>query len=73
LFDEKVIAEQEYMSSKNMYDFQVRRKKLTEQTLKNDSVSTKQRLKQMQESINRTQVALELMRQKASDLVVKAP
>jgi HlyD family secretion protein len=73
LFDEKVIAEQEYKSSKNMYDFQVRRKKLTEQTLKNDSVSTKQRLRQMQESIDRTQVALELMRKKADDLTVKAP
>jgi HlyD family secretion protein len=73
LFDEKVIAQQEYQSSKNLYDFQVRRKKLTEQTLRNDSVSTKQRLRQMQESIERTQVALELMRKKANDLVVKAP
>ncbi|MDO1449101.1 HlyD family efflux transporter periplasmic adaptor subunit [Rhodocytophaga aerolata] len=73
LFDEKVIAEQEYKSSKNMYDFQVRRKKLTEQTLRNDSVSTKQRLRQMQESVDRTQVALNLMRKKADDLTVKAP
>jgi HlyD family secretion protein len=73
LFDEKVIAKQEFQSSKNLYDYQVRRKKLTEQTLRNDSISTKQRLQQMQESINRTQVALGLMRKKAADLVVKAP
>ncbi|QHT68316.1 HlyD family efflux transporter periplasmic adaptor subunit [Rhodocytophaga rosea] len=73
LFDEKVIAKQEFQSSKNLYDYQVRRKKLTEQTLRNDSISTKQRLQQMQESVNRTQVALGLMRKKAADLVVKAP
>jgi HlyD family secretion protein len=73
LFDEKVIAQQEFQSSKNLYDYQVRRKKLTEQTLVNDSISTKQRLAQMQESVNRTQVALGLMRKKAADLVVKAP
>lgn len=73
LYDEKVIAKQEFQSSKNLYDYQVRRKKLTEQTLRNDSVSTRQRLQQMQESVNRTQVALQLMRKKAADLVVKAP
>ncbi len=73
LFEEKVIARQEFQSSKNMYDYQVRRKKLTEQTLQNDSISTRQRLQQMQESVKRTQVALDLMRKKAADLVVKAP
>lgn len=73
LFDEKVIAQQEYQSSKNLYDYQVRRKKLTMQTLRSDSISTIQRLRQMQESINRTQVALGLMRKKADDLTVKAP
>jgi HlyD family secretion protein len=73
LFDEKVIAQQEYQSSKNLYDYQLRRKKLTMQTLRSDSISTIQRLRQMQESINRTQVALGLMRKKADDLTVKAP
>lgn len=73
LFEDKVIARQEFQTSKNTYEYQLRRKKLTEQTLKNDSVSTKQRLRQMQESVDRTQVALELMRRKAADLVVKSP
>ncbi len=73
LFDEKVIAEQDFKSSQNMYNYQVRRKKLTEQTLHQDSLSTTQQIKQMQESIKRTQVALELMRKKAGDLVVRAP
>jgi len=73
LFEEKVIAQQDYQSSLNMYNYQLRRKKLTEQTLRQDSISTNQQIKQMQESIKRTQVALELMRKKADDLIVKAP
>jgi len=73
LFEEKVIAQQDYQSSLNMYNYQLRRKKLTEQTLRQDSLSTSQQIKQMQESIKRTQVALELMRKKADDLIVKAP
>jgi HlyD family secretion protein len=73
LFDEKVIAQQDYQSSLNMYNYQLRRKKLTEQTLRQDSISTNQQIKQMQESVKRTQVALELMRKKADDLIVKAP
>src|SRR4051812_31689992 len=58
LFADKVIAEQDYKSSLNLYNYQVRRKKLTEQTLRQDSISTTQQIRQMQESIKRTQVAL---------------
>jgi HlyD family secretion protein len=73
LFDEKVIAQQDYQSSLNTYNYQLRRKKLTEQTLRQDSASTTQQIRQMQESIKRTQVALGLMRKKADDLIVRAP
>ncbi|MES2733993.1 MAG: HlyD family efflux transporter periplasmic adaptor subunit, partial [Bacteroidota bacterium] len=73
LFEEKVIAKQEFQSTLNMYNYQVRRKKLTEQTLHQDSISTRQQIQQMQEAIRRTQAALVLMRKKADDLVVKAP
>lgn len=73
LFDEKVIARQEYQSSLNAYTYQLRRKKLTEQTLRQDSISTNQQIRQMQESVKRTQVALGLMRKKADDLIVRAP
>ena len=73
LFDEKVIAQQEYQSSLNSYNYQLRRKKLTEQTLRQDSISTNQQIRQMQESVKRTQVALGLMRKKADDLIVRAP
>ena len=73
LFDQKVIAEQEFRSSKNKYDYQVRRKTLTEKTLKQDSITFNQQIKQMEQSIARTQVGLQIMRKKAEDLTVRSP
>ncbi|MBC8111530.1 MAG: HlyD family efflux transporter periplasmic adaptor subunit, partial [Verrucomicrobia bacterium] len=73
LFDQKVIGSQEFQQSLNSYNYQVRRKKLVQQTLHQDSLLTKQQISQMQESVSRTQVALGLMRKKAEDLTVKAP
>ena len=73
LFEQKVIPSQEYQQSFNTYNYQLRRKKLIQQTLNQDSVTTRQQLSQMQQSISRTQVALSLMRKKAEDLTVKAP
>jgi len=73
LRDEGVISEQEFRQSKIAYDYQVRRKELTERQMYQDSVTVAQQIKQMQESINRTQVALEIMRRKSEDLTVRAP
>lgn len=73
LREEGVISEQEFRQSKIAYDFQVRRKELTERQMYQDSVTVAQQIKQMEESINRTQVALEIMRRKSQDLTVRAP
>ena len=73
LYEQKVISQQDYQSSKNNYDYQVRRKALTERTLKQDSITTNQQIKQMEQSIARTQVGLQIMRKKAEDLTVRAP
>lgn len=73
LFDQKVIAEQDFRSSQNLFIYQQKRRKLIEETLRQDSIITNEQLNQMRESIKRTQITLGLMRQKAEDLVVKAP
>lgn len=73
LFNEKVISEQEYRQSENNYKYAVQKKKLTEQILKQDSVSTKEEYEQAQESYKRTQQSLAIMRQKVEDLIVRAP
>ncbi|WP_207491504.1 HlyD family efflux transporter periplasmic adaptor subunit [Aridibaculum aurantiacum] len=73
LYDEKALARQDLLSAENNYKYQVRRKKLTEETLKNDSASGRQQVGQMRESYSRMQNALHLMRRKVNDLVVRAP
>jgi HlyD family secretion protein len=73
LYEQKAMGSQEYQQALNNYNFQQRRKNLIQQTLRQDSLNTKQQLLQMQQSIDRTQVALGLMRKKAGDLTVKSP
>lgn len=73
LFDQKVIGAQEYQSSKNLYDYQLRRKKLSEQIMKTDAVSTKQQVDQATESYEQMKRTLALMRKKVGDLIVRAP
>lgn len=73
LYDEKAIGSQEFKSSENTYQYQLRRKKLTEETLRNDSASGKLQISQMSQSYSRMQNALGLMRRKVGDLIVRAP
>jgi HlyD family secretion protein len=73
LYNQKAIGKQEYQSSQNLYDYQVRRKALTVDILNKDSVSNRQQLSQMQQSFERMQNALQLMRKKVGDLIVRAP
>ncbi len=73
LFDQKVIGEQEFKSSKNLYDYQLRRKKLTIEIMKTDANSMKQQIGQMGESYNQMKNTLALMRKKVGDLIVRAP
>ena len=73
LYEQKVIGMQEYQSSKNLYDYQLRRKKLTEQIMKTDATSMKQQVGQMGESYQQMKRTLALMRRKVGDLIVRAP
>jgi HlyD family secretion protein len=73
LYDQKAIGLQEYQSSKNLYEYQQRRKKLTEEIMKTDGVSMKQQVSQMGESYDQMKKTLALMRKKVGDLIVRAP
>ena len=73
LFEQKAVGSQEFKSSENNYKYQVRRLKLTRETLNKDSSSGKQQIAQMHESYSRMQNALALMRRKVDDLIVRAP
>lgn len=73
LFDQNAIGSQDYKSSENNYNYQVRRQKLTKETLDKDLISGKQQISQAAQSYSRMQNALMLMRKKVGDLVVRAP
>ena len=73
LYDKGVVARQDFEKSQNDYNYQKERMKLTKQILKQDSIAVNQEQNQSQRSYAQTQSALELMRKKVEDLVVKAP
>ncbi|GAB2960633.1 efflux RND transporter periplasmic adaptor subunit [Hymenobacter coalescens] len=73
LYQEKVISRQEFTQSQNNYRFQQRRQQLTRQSLRQDSLRMAQQIGQMQQSVNRMQSNLALMRHKLEDLTIKAP
>ena len=73
LYEQKVIGLQEFKQSENIYNYQVEKKKLASEVLKQDSISVKQEVNQARLSYERTQNALDVMRKKVGDLIVRAP
>lgn len=73
LFDQKVIGSQEFQKAKNDYSYYLDKKKLSDRILQQDSVSTQQQLLQARQSFEGSQNALNVMRQKVGDLIVRAP
>jgi HlyD family secretion protein len=73
LYEEGVISRQEFESTQNLYNYQVKRKKLAEDILKQDAGSMSQQVSQATESYARMQNTLQLMRRKVGDLIVRAP
>ncbi|MCW3122292.1 MAG: transporter, permease protein [Flavipsychrobacter sp.] len=73
LYSQKVISTQEFKQSEQAYDYQVKRKQLTAQIMKQDSLSLQEDEDQTRQSYERTSKALKLMRKKVEDLIVCAP
>ncbi len=68
-----MIGSQEFRQSENNYNYQLQKKKLADEVLKKDSVSTRLEQEQARQSFDRTQNALQVMRKKVGDLIVRAP
>ncbi len=73
LYEEKAIGSQEYQKAVNDYTYLQQKKKLTDQILKQDSSSNQQQVTQARQSFEGSQNALNVMRQKVGDLIVRAP
>ncbi|MBS1666663.1 MAG: HlyD family efflux transporter periplasmic adaptor subunit [Bacteroidetes bacterium] len=73
LYAEKVIGLQEFKQAENNYNYYLNKKKLTQQILQQDSVSRATQEAQDKLSYKGSQEALEIMKQRVGDLIVKAP
>ncbi|OON67066.1 efflux RND transporter periplasmic adaptor subunit [Hymenobacter sp. CRA2] len=73
LYEQKVIALQDYKQAENAYHYQQKRRRLSRTMLHQDSTATRQEQGQAGRSYARMQNALTLMRRKVGDLVVRAP
>jgi len=73
LYEQKAIGLQEFKKSENDYHYYLQKKKLTEQLLSQDSLSNSQQVSQAKQSYEGSQNALNVMRQKVGDLIVRAP
>lgn len=73
LYEQRAIGLQEFKQAEIAYNYQVKRKKLTTQILKQDTMLIKQQEQQAKEQYAQMKVTLDLMRKKVSDLVLRAP
>jgi len=73
LYEQKVIGLQEFKQSENNYNYLLQKKRLTSQILQQDSTSNTQQLIQARQSYEGSQNALNVMRKKVGDLIVRAP
>jgi HlyD family secretion protein len=72
LYAQKAIGLQEYQIAENTYNYQLKKRNLTRQILKQDTALTKVQSQQAQEQYIQMKHSLDLMRQQVADLTVKA-
>lgn len=73
LYEQKAIGLQEFKQSENTYNYQLEKKRLAQQIIRQDSVSTRQGIEQAKQLFEGSRNALELTRKKVGDLIVRAP
>jgi HlyD family secretion protein len=73
LYAQKVIGAQEFKQSENNYLYLLEKTRLSEEIMKQDSVSGNQQLRQASQLYKGSQEALSVMQKKVGDLIVRAP
>lgn len=73
LFEKKLISENEYLDSKDQYEFLESHRKLTLETYQQDSIFRAEQIKQLETSVNTLEGNLEITKNQLANLTVKAP
>lgn len=73
LYAQKAIGLQEYQIAENTYNYQLRKRNLAKQILKQDTSLTQEQDAQAKEQYRQMKSSLQLMRKEVADLIVRAP
>lgn len=73
LYDQKAIGLQEYQQAENSYNYQLKKRNLAREILKQDTTLLKEQDSQAKEQYRQMKSSLELMRKEVADLTVRAP
>lgn len=73
LFEQNLIAEQQFLETKANYDYQQKRYNLIYESFKQDSIKSSQQLRQVDQSLERMWTSLEAVQNILDRLVVTAP
>lgn len=73
LVDDGYVSQAEYERARDEYDYAVRRRELTREGFRNDSLSRALQLRQMDAALDRLQRNLGLVQETMTNLVVRAP
>lgn len=73
LYNDNLLAREEYLQSKENYDLAVRKRALVLERQKQDSLYRTSQVGQMEESLRSMQINMQLIRQRVDNLKVKAP
>jgi len=73
LYEQKVIGSQEFKKAEHDYFYYQKKKKINDQIMKQDSTSNVRQLDQIKQSYQGSQKALDLLRERVNDLIVRSP
>src|SRR6201991_580710 len=73
LYAQKVIGSQEWQTAQNNYNYLLRKKALTEEILKQDTISRQQQETQDRQSLAGAQQTLAILKTRVNELVLRAP
>ncbi|RMF58831.1 MAG: efflux RND transporter periplasmic adaptor subunit [Calditrichaeota bacterium] len=73
LFARKLISEEEFLDTKDEYEYQLQRQELNIESFKQDSIFQEVQMKQLENSLARLEQNLQIARKRLDDLTIRAP
>lgn len=73
LFDKQLLAEQDYLRTKDEYEYYIRRQSLTQKSYQTDSLRQAQQLEQMADAVQRMDRNFQVINSRLENLIIRAP